>query len=351
MTTKRSYFRDRKFIRKNALVWSILYILFMLVFGSYDKDYNGYLYVTISFIVSMLVFYLNFFISERFFIKKKIVYFFFLLLMLLLYNWLLYLFFLTEDVLKSGKLTYSTLFYLSLFFVMVVLISCIYWSILYAGEKVKENLHMQLSIQQMENEKIIAEKRFLQAQVNPHFLYNTLNFFYAKSLVLSPELAESILLLAGILRHSLEQKEDSHGMTLLENEVEHINNIIKINQYRFSNTLQIQLMISGNLQKVRLAPFVLFTFIENALKHGEMSEPQNPITISLSVDEKEQKIFFSVYNKKNPGPKEKSTGIGMENARRRLDFIYGENYRLTVKDETDFYSVHLSLPLFKDIPD
>ena len=351
MKTSRSHFREKKFLKKNALVWGILYVLFILVFGLSNEGYNGYFDVTISFVISALIFYLNFFLCERFFVKKRIFYFLFLLVLLVLYNGFFYLFVLTENVLQRGKLTYSTLFYFSLYFVMVVLISCIYWSVLYAGEKQKESLRMQLALQQMENEKTIAEKRFLLSQVNPHFLYNTLNFFYAKSLGTSPELAESILLLSGILRHSLEQKEDRRGMTLLENEVEHINNIIKINQYRFSNKLQIRFMISGNILQVRLVPFVLFTFIENALKHGDMSDEFNPITISLAVDEKEQKIFFSVHNKKNKGPLEQSTGIGIDNARKRLDFIYGENYRLTLKNETDFYSVNLILPLFKDMPE
>ena len=136
------------------------------------------------------------------------------------------------------------------------MLSFAYWAATAANKKNKELLAAQLQMQHFENDKITTEKKFLLTQINPHFLYNTLNFFYSKALIVSPPLADSILLLSDIMRYSLQLKENRYGMVLLQNEVNHIYNIIKINQYRFSNKLNINFYLTGELETVCIAPLI-----------------------------------------------------------------------------------------------
>ena len=107
-------------------------------------------------------------------------------------------------------------------------------------------------------ERLQTEHAYLRAQISPHFLHNVLNFFYAKSLPYSPELSDGILTLSSVMRYALQNEEDSNGMVLLDKEVEHLQNIIKINQLRFSNKLQIQFTVTGNLPRGFNCPKTIF---------------------------------------------------------------------------------------------
>jgi sensor histidine kinase YesM len=197
---------------------------------------------------------------------------------------------------------------------------------------------------QLEMEKVQANYLFLKAQINPHFLHNTLNFLYAKSLPYSSELSEGILTLSEIMRYSLEKEEDQGGKVLLTKEIEHVNNVIKIQQLRFDHSLQISFEINGEVAGLRIVPFVLITIVENAFKHGELKNPDFPISIRLTVSG-DGSLQFRCVNKKKTGPRELSTGIGLDNTRKRLDLAYGENYSLYTKEQAELYTVDLNLIL------
>jgi sensor histidine kinase YesM len=221
--------------------------------------------------------------------------------------------------------------------------SCGYFFARQAVKKEKQLRIVALEKVKIEQEKLQAEYAFLRAQINPHFLHNTLNFFYAKSLGCSKELSDGILTLCEIMRYSLKSGEDEDGTVLLSKEVEHMQNVIRINQLRFSNRLQVDFSVSGDAGAVRIIPLILITLLENAFKHGDLIDKQHPLTLQLTVNKDEQRIYFFVKNKKKKGPKEPSHGIGMDNIRRRLLAAYKNNCSLQIQDEKDFYSVELSI--------
>jgi two-component system, LytTR family, sensor kinase len=196
----------------------------------------------------------------------------------------------------------------------------------------------------LEKEKMQANYLFLKAQVNPHFLHNTLNFLYARSLPLSPELSEGILTLSEIMRYSLDNREDGDGKVLLSHEIEHVHNIIRMQQLRFEHTLQVQFNLIGEPNGQRILPFVLITLVENAFKHGELKSTENPVKIDLDVCTN-GKLHFVCSNRKKTGPKELSTGIGLDNTRKRLELAYGENYSLFIKNQRDIFTVDLTISL------
>lgn len=201
-------------------------------------------------------------------------------------------------------------------------------------QKVLEEQKMQLEV-----EKSSANLNFLKAQINPHFLHNTLNFLYAKSIPYSAELSEGILTLSDIMRYALSEGNSKDGKAPLRDEIEHVWNVIKINQLRFSNTLHVEFNVHGMVGGVKIIPFVLITIVENAFKHGDLLDQEHPIEIALYIDS--NRMRFVCRNKKKSGPKELSTGVGLDNIRKRLDLAYGSDYQFNVSDDATFYSTEL----------
>ncbi|CAN5578425.1 hypothetical protein BH11BAC3_BH11BAC3_20390 [soil metagenome] len=194
---------------------------------------------------------------------------------------------------------------------------------------------------QLEVDKSQANFKFLKSQINPHFLHNTLSFLYAKSLPYSAELSEGILTLSDIMRYALNESTDENDKAPLKDEIEHVRNVIKINQLRFSNNLQVNFEVNGVIRGVNIIPFLLITVVENAFKHGDLQRTENPIVIRLSVEH--NRLYFYCHNKKKNGPKEISTGLGLDNIRNRLNYAYGDKYRLDIKDEAEFYTTELTI--------
>jgi hypothetical protein len=200
----------------------------------------------------------------------------------------------------------------------------------------------QLQQKVMEKEVVDARLQSLKYQINPHFLFNSLNFLYSQSLPLSEELARATMLLSKMMRYGLQENSEEAKVSLA-GEVEHLQNFIEFNQLRFSNQLQVDFKVEGQISIRRIMPLLLITFVENAFKYGELHQSENPLQIHLSVDS--QNLTFFVWNKKRSGPKEDSTGIGLENIRKRLALGYPEKHSLSIQDEEDFYAIRLTVVL------
>jgi two-component system, LytTR family, sensor kinase len=278
--------------------------------------------------------------------RKTVHYFFFsLLLTLLAFGcfWGMHYLFPEEVNDQTGKKVSLGLFIFSfglsaLFFTGIALLLA-YLNNLRDEKKQRKILEAQKL--QLEVDKSQANFKFLKSQINPHFLHNTLNFLYAKSLPYSAELSEGILTLSDIMRYALNESAGSDDKALLKDEIEHVRNVIKINQLRFSNNLNVNFEVNGVVNGAEIIPFALITIVENAFKHGDLQKPEYPIDIRLTIEH--SRLFFYCSNKKKSGPKEMSTGLGLDNIRNRLDFAYGSNYTLLIKDNTDFYTTELTI--------
>lgn len=194
---------------------------------------------------------------------------------------------------------------------------------------------------QLEIEKSNANLNFLKAQINPHFLHNTLNFLYAKSLPYSTELSEGILTLSDIMRYALSEQNIKDGKAALKDEIEHMRNVIRIHQLRYNNNLLVNFEVNGVVNGITIIPFVLITIVENAFKHGDLKSTEHPIDIKLTIEHNHLQFFCR--NKKKTGPKELSTGIGLDNIKKRLDLAYRNQYSLFIKDEHDLYTTQLTI--------
>jgi LytS/YehU family sensor histidine kinase len=242
-----------------------------------------------------------------------------------------------EDQLTLGVMIFS--YIISSIFIIgsSVLISYL----TYLRDEKKQRKILEEQKMQLEVEKSQANFNFLKAQINPHFLHNTLNFLYAKSLPYSTELSEGILTLSDIMRYALSPSATKDGKVMLKEEIEHVRNVIKINQLRFSNNLNVQFDVNGVVNGATIIPFILITLVENAFKHGDLKSAEFPVDIKLNVDRGH--LNFYCRNKKRPGAKELSTGIGLDNIKKQLDLTYGNGYALNVNDEAEFYTTELTI--------
>jgi LytS/YehU family sensor histidine kinase len=209
----------------------------------------------------------------------------------------------------------------------------------------KEKVELEKEKIELEKENIQLENTALRAQINPHFLYNTLNFLYSKSLPVSDELAEGVMKLSDIMRYSL-KPQDAEGLVYLADEAEHIQNIVDMNRFRFNDKLNVFFEADDITDNIKIIPLVLITLVENVFKHGITNNPDHPGVIRLTVNAG-HKLFFSTHNKKRTGPKEQSTGIGLENTLKRLKNTYQHRCTTTIKTEGDYFSVILQIQLLK----
>ncbi len=190
----------------------------------------------------------------------------------------------------------------------------------------------------LQQESVQAQLAFLRSQVSPHFLFNSLNNIYSLSYKKSDKAPDAILKLSELTRYMLYEKQDSIAV---EKEWDYIENFISLQQLRYEVPLQIKTHIVGNTTTVQIAPYLLIPFVENAFKHGDVQDANKPLTIELFCTERE--INFSVKNKIGFQQKDKDGGIGLENVRKRLQLIYGNNHELLINKQDDIFETRLKI--------
>ena len=352
------YWDDKKFIKQNLFAWLIIYLLFNSIqfFLAYNFEYGAYADIALYTFAMMVIFYVNFFLCE-FFFSNKVKY-----LLACLFVYLIFL--VTNFIWQSGRTDinkpplFFILFLISVYYALILAVSAFYWSLrTSSGNKRKsqetqallENSNDELQRKNLllENQLLTTEIKFLRAQINPHFLFNTLNFFYSEMLEAQPKVADGIMVLSQIMRYSLQDFSKSGGFADLSDELENVQNVIKIHQIRFNNTLHVALDLECDDDNMQIVPMVLITLVENVFKHGNLQDADFPAIILCKTYTDRKMIYFSTINKKkkgvysNPNP----AGLGINNIRQRLEQLYHNNFSMKVIDEIDSYKVELEFPL------
>ncbi len=198
---------------------------------------------------------------------------------------------------------------------------------------------------EMENEKLYAELNFLRAQINPHFLFNTLNNLYYLAYSKSDNTTEVISRLSQMMRYMI--YESNHEKVLLSKEIEYMQNYISLEQLRLNNEVPIQFTIEGEPENIWVAPLIFITFLENAFKHG-VSNKNTGAWVNILIRMNGKQCTYRVENSKQPvatDSKEGKSGIGLQNVQRRLELSYPNQYQLKAEDKPDRYTVQLDITL------
>lgn len=191
-------------------------------------------------------------------------------------------------------------------------------------------------LQRVEKEKLSIELNSLKSQVNPHFLFNSLNSIYSLALAKSDQTAETVLELSNLLRYML--YEVGEDKVELSKEIEMLENYIELQKLRSDQSTKITFNVAGNPGQHKIAPLLFFPLVENSFKHGVKGVSDSAyVDISLNV---ENGIAFTIKNNKgkvDDMEEGKYGGIGLENVKRRLALIYEGKHQFQIKEtDTDF---------------
>ncbi len=195
----------------------------------------------------------------------------------------------------------------------------------------------------LRQENLKTELAFLRSQVSPHFLFNVLNNIVAMVRLKSEELEPTVMRLSSLLQYMLYEGDDEK--VLLKNEVESLQDYIELQKLRVSPNLNLQVHFNVKEEWHSIEPMLLIPFVENAFKHGNGLPGNSEIIIDLNVENNE--LDFNVRNRfvGNDRAKDKTSGIGLVNVKRRLDLLYPKTHRLQIEDSNGWYNVDLKLYL------
>ena len=197
-------------------------------------------------------------------------------------------------------------------------------------------------LHKVENDQLQAELRQLKAQIQPHFLFNTLNSIYALAIRNDTHTADTIVQLSEFLRYLFRDAHREH--VALVTEINYINNYISLQKARLRDAVNVDYRLDGDANGFQIAPLILFSFIENAFKYGVNPEEDSPIDIHIKVNETRLQLYVS-NNKVQVNQLEASTGIGLSNTKERLRLIYPAAHELTIDDTGKQFRVTLNLTL------
>ncbi len=196
-------------------------------------------------------------------------------------------------------------------------------------------------INELQLEKKQAELQNLKNQLSPHFLFNTLNSFYADLMDVQPKMADDILKLSDMLRYVTYENENDK--VYVKDEIQFIQNYIDLFSKRFDNQLAIKFKHSEVDHNKQIPSLLLIHFVENALKHGIANNPEKPVKIDLVTDN--NRLIFSVENYFELNESYDESGIGYKNIRQRLEILFPKNHTLEIQETNDFYKIELNIPL------
>lgn len=327
----------------HGLVWVLLLVI---PYVSTDQAFNlfvpesGIRYLLLSVALStvwLIMFYFNYFflIPKYLLVKKYWLYFLFLLLAIatvFLLSSAIFFFsdFINPETNQAVEKIIPVIIVNAILLWLLSIVSSILWAI-----------HNRLK--QTESEKLTAQIASLKSQINPHFLFNTLNNIYATAIDTSPKAADMVDKLSEMMRYTM--KDTQQDFVLLEDEINYIDNFIELQRIRLDRSVKLEFDSLENIPDLQIAPMLLIPFIENAFKHGVNSEQKSHIKIEIKMNNTEFQL--KVINNKVDVQKDISegSGLGIENTKHRLNLIYPSKHLLVINDTEKEFSVSLHINL------
>ncbi|MDX9883771.1 MAG: sensor histidine kinase [Prolixibacteraceae bacterium] len=202
-------------------------------------------------------------------------------------------------------------------------------------------IHNRLKL--TEQEKLHAELSYFKAQINPHFLFNTLNSIYSLAIQKADNTPDAVVKLSGMMRYVL--SEASKEMVPLDREIGYITDYIELQRIRFGETVKIDYLPCETAPGKVIAPLLLIPFIENAFKYGVNPEADSNITVRVTLHSSDLHLHVFNYKVQERKEDEAAGGVGVNNARKRLGLIYPGKYKLDISENEIEFKVDLYIDL------
>lgn len=188
-----------------------------------------------------------------------------------------------------------------------------------------------------------SENAFLKAQIQPHLLFNTLDFIYQNAKDTSPVAAEAIHSLAEMMRYSVDSNQDKEFI-LLDEEINQVENLINLHQLRKDHHIQLRFWYDDEIRNVKIIPLVLITLVENMFKHGELLKASHPAEVSLKIEN--DQLIIETSNLIKAVKDNSGLNSGIENIKKRLAYTYGKNAEFnSFTDSNQYFRVILTIKL------
>jgi two-component system LytT family sensor kinase len=211
-------------------------------------------------------------------------------------------------------------------------------------------LFKQLRTQRQSEELLRAnytlELAFLRTQLNPHFLFNSINNLYGLALSEPDRTPDAILMLGQLMRYVL--YESNVDYVSITQEVRYLHSYIALEKLRYEDPVYVEFTTTGDLGHLQIAPLLLICFVENAFKHGQVNDPARPVQLHLSVQA--EQLTFTTRNYLLNKQKDPTGGVGLLSVRRRLALLYPQRHHLTVTGDADTFSCLLRLDAYRLTP-
>jgi sensor histidine kinase YesM len=203
-----------------------------------------------------------------------------------------------------------------------------------------EFLYTQKMLQELKTQNFQTELAYLKSQINPHFLFNTLNNIAVISEKYPEKVTPILIELSNVLRYQLYESEKTS--VLLSKEIENLRHYLQLEAMRLNNA-QCDLRVEGFVNGFKVAPLLFLPFFENAVKHS--ANPSGKTTIDILFRIEEKNLIFIAKNSKSPFKSNQLGGIGLKNIQRRLELLYPNKYTLAIDDGTNEYCVKLTITM------
>ena len=331
-------------ISVHFIFWFCAWFFFFFYYKRYG-EVNIYTFVAsiINLIVAIATVYtFNYFLIPKILLKNRqrqfiafafvaIVMFFYIQLLLTL---LLVVKLLSTDYHLFPEMIDVGMLFFNLFFVVFIAIAIKFY---------KRWSEKDYREQKVQKEMVEVELQMLKTQINPHFLFNTLNSIYVLAMKKSEQTANTVMLLSDILDYIL-YKVDAPKVAI-SSELKIIENYIELEKIRFTNRVDLNFTTNIKSEDLLIPPMLIIPFVENAFKHG-VAKSIGKSWITIFIEETIEQLNISIANSKNEKPtKSEIGGIGLVNVKKRLDLLYGERYQLDISEKPEQYDVFLSVPV------
>lgn len=324
----------------HSIYWLFSLLFFLFYYNRYSELNSSTIVASLAhlFFVMITVYTFNYVIIPKFLLKRKHLQFLFLSLITII----LFLYFqlLVTEILLIRLLYTKSILFPKTIDVVILIVNLAF--IVLIGISIK--LFKQWSLkeryeQELKKEKVEAELKMLKTQINPHFLFNTLNSIYVLALKNSQDTAETVLKLSNILDFIL--YKNNVERVLLIDELEIIKNYIELEKIRFGKRVTVSFTELIKDKTITIPPMIIIPLVENAFKHGvAKSMDKSWIKINIAQNESELKIEISNSRKETEETK-KNQGIGLSNVQRRLELLYKENFEFIKTENTYTFAIKL----------
>lgn len=333
----------------HIIAWTLLFTLPKLLIPSYEghektkdlpKAFNEIVFIVAIDFTWIILFYLNslVFIPQTVYRKKYWIYG--------LINLIAYFSIIFEIWLIFSLLGNSDHFNWRMHLVYTFFVFLFIQASSTAYQMIRDRIQADNLLKEKERENLKTELSFLRSQVSPHFMFNVLNNMVALARKKSDQLEPSLIKLSSLMRYMLYEADED--LVSLESEVEYLHSYIDLQLQRFGNKVAMKLNFSEIDADYNIEPMLLIPFVENAFKHGVSG--LNEAVIEIELKAIKNQLSFIVRNQFNDQIeeiKDKTSGIGLANVKRRLLLLYRSNHQLSISDADHYFTVSLQLNFHK----